>query len=83
MAVNLREKEAAEILTVDGAQVFIGQAGVKKPDHNDLTLIVLNKANSVGAGSVPRAMERRERNRGTMRRSSASPTSPRARSSRA
>ena len=49
MAVNLREKEAAEILTVDGAQVFIGQAGVKKPDHNDLTLIVLNKANSVGA----------------------------------
>ncbi|UOO81724.1 bifunctional glutamate N-acetyltransferase/amino-acid acetyltransferase ArgJ [Uruburuella testudinis] len=49
MAVNLREKEASELLTVDGAQVFVGQAGVKKPDHDDLTLIVLNKTNSVGA----------------------------------
>ena len=49
MAVNLREKEASELLNIDGAQVFVGQAGVKKPDHDDLTLIVLNKTNSVGA----------------------------------
>lgn len=49
MAVNLREKEASELLNIDGAQVFVGQAGVKKPDHDDLTLIVLNKTNTVGA----------------------------------
>lgn len=49
MAVNLREKEASELLNIDGAQVFVGQAGVKKPHHDDLTLIVLNKTNSVGA----------------------------------
>ncbi|MDO5638541.1 MAG: bifunctional glutamate N-acetyltransferase/amino-acid acetyltransferase ArgJ [Neisseria sp.] len=49
MAVNLREKEASELLNIDGAQVFVGQAGVKKPNHDDLTLIVLNKSNSVGA----------------------------------
>lgn len=29
-------------------QVFVGRAGVKKPDHDDLTLIVLNR-NTVGA----------------------------------
>lgn len=49
MAVNLKEKNAEELLTVDGVQVFVGQAGMKKPDHDDLTLIVLNRSNTVGA----------------------------------
>ncbi|OSI35677.1 bifunctional glutamate N-acetyltransferase/amino-acid acetyltransferase ArgJ [Neisseria dumasiana] len=49
MAVNLKEKYAAELLTVDGAQVFIGQAGIKKAAHDDLTLIVLNPDNTIGA----------------------------------
>ncbi|KLT73911.1 ornithine acetyltransferase [Neisseria arctica] len=49
MAVNLREKEATEILAVEGTQVFIGQAGIKKPNHSDLTLIILNNNNTVGA----------------------------------
>lgn len=49
MAVNLREKEATEILAIEGTQVFIGQAGIKKPNHSDLTLIVLNSNNTVGA----------------------------------
>lgn len=49
MAVNLAEKSANELLHIDGVQVFVGQAGVKKPNHDDLTLIVLNSQNSVGA----------------------------------
>ncbi|EGV38253.1 bifunctional glutamate N-acetyltransferase/amino-acid acetyltransferase ArgJ [Neisseria weaveri] len=49
MAVNLREKDAAELLGVDGVQVFVGQAGVKKAARDDLTLMVLNKDNTVGA----------------------------------
>ena len=49
MAVNLKEKNAAELLTVDGAQVFIGQAGIKKAARDDLTLIVLNPGNTIGA----------------------------------
>lgn len=49
MAVNLREKSGEELLQIDGAQVYIGRAGVKKANHDDLTLIVLNANNSVGA----------------------------------
>lgn len=49
MAVNLNVKHADEILSIDGAQVYIGQAGVKKPNHDDLTLIVLAPNNTVGA----------------------------------
>lgn len=49
MAVNLNEKNADELLSIDGIQVFVGQAGVKKPNHNDLTLMVLAPDNSVGA----------------------------------
>ena len=30
-------------------QVYVGQAGVKKADRDDLTLIVLNSQNTVGA----------------------------------
>ena len=49
MAVNLNEKNADELLSIDGIQVFVGQAGVKKPSHDDLTLMVLAPDNSVGA----------------------------------
>lgn len=49
MAVNLKEKNADELLSIDGIQVFVGQAGVKKPNHDDLTLMVLAPGNSVGA----------------------------------
>ena len=49
MAVNFNEKNADELLSIDGIQVFVGQAGVKKPNHDDLTLMVLAPDNSVGA----------------------------------
>lgn len=49
MAVNLSVKSADDILSIDGAQVYIGQAGVKKSNHDDLTLIVLAPHNTVGA----------------------------------
>ncbi len=49
MAVNLKEKSAEELLSIDGIQVFVGRAGVKKPNHDDLTLMVLAPGNSVGA----------------------------------
>lgn len=49
MAVNLREKDAAELLPIDGVQVFVGQAGIKKSGHNDITLMVFNPDNTVGA----------------------------------
>lgn len=49
MAVNLSVPSDKQILAIDGVQVFIGQAGVKKPKHDDLTLVVLNSVNSIGA----------------------------------
>ncbi|MCS4533144.1 bifunctional glutamate N-acetyltransferase/amino-acid acetyltransferase ArgJ [Neisseria montereyensis] len=49
MAVNLTEKKAEDLLIIDGVQVFVGQAGIKKNEHNDLTLIVLNHNNTTGA----------------------------------
>lgn len=49
MAVNLKEKSADQLLTIDGIQLYVGQAGVKKVDHDDLTLMVLNSDNAVGA----------------------------------
>lgn len=49
MAVNLAVPNDRQVLAIDGVQVFVGQAGVKKPDHDDLTLIVLNGVNSIGA----------------------------------
>ena len=49
MAVNLQAADAAQILAIDGTQVYVGQAGVKKAERDDLTLVVLNAANSVGA----------------------------------
>ncbi|ASK27631.1 bifunctional ornithine acetyltransferase/N-acetylglutamate synthase [Neisseria chenwenguii] len=49
MAVNLVEKHENELRHIDGIQIYIGQAGVKKPDHDDLTLMVLSPNNTVGA----------------------------------
>lgn len=49
MAVNLSVPNDKQILAIDGVQVFIGQAGIKKPKHDDLTLVVLNSVNSIGA----------------------------------
>lgn len=49
MAVNLSERHEDELLHIDGVQVFVGQAGVKKPNHDDLTLMVLTGKNAVGA----------------------------------
>lgn len=49
MSVNLRIPEVEHIKTIDGAQVYVGQAGIKQSQHDDLTLIVLNSTNSVGA----------------------------------
>ncbi len=49
MAVNLRAKQAEELLDISGIQVFVGQAGVKKANHDDLTLMVLEADSSVGA----------------------------------
>ena len=42
MAVHLKPKNAQELLTIDGVQLFVGQAGIKKPDYNDVTLMVLS-----------------------------------------
>lgn len=49
MAVNLSVPGDEQILAIDGVQVFVGQTGIKKPEHDDLTLIVLNGINSIGA----------------------------------
>ncbi|PIT21689.1 bifunctional ornithine acetyltransferase/N-acetylglutamate synthase [Snodgrassella communis] len=49
MAVNLSVPNDKQILAIDGVQVFIGQARIKKPKHDDLTLVVLNSVNSIGA----------------------------------
>lgn len=48
MAVNLFEKSADELLSIDGVGIFVGQAGIKKPDHDDVTLFVLSGGNTVG-----------------------------------
>lgn len=49
MAVHYREKTADEILPIQGIELFVGQAGIKKPNHNDLTLITIAPGSTVGA----------------------------------
>lgn len=49
MAVKLTEKSADQLLEIDGIQLYTAQAGIKKPDHNDLTLMVVSEHNTVGA----------------------------------
>ncbi|MGF6147451.1 Arginine biosynthesis bifunctional protein ArgJ [Kingella potus] len=49
MAVNYQETDAGQLLPIGGIGIFVGQAGVKKPQHDDLTLITLDKGCTVGA----------------------------------
>ncbi|MDO4878202.1 MAG: bifunctional glutamate N-acetyltransferase/amino-acid acetyltransferase ArgJ [Neisseria sp.] len=49
MAVNYRETPAVDLLNIGGVKLFVGQAGIKKPKHDDVTLIVLEEGNTVGA----------------------------------
>lgn len=41
MAVNLKAKKANELNNIDGIQIYSGQAGIKQPGRDDLTLMVL------------------------------------------
>lgn len=49
MAINLTEKTAQMLNPIAGVQIFTAQAGIKKPNHTDLTLMVLGKEATVGA----------------------------------
>ena len=49
MAVNYQETNAASLLPIGGVQIFVGQAGVKKPQHDDLTLLTLSEGCTIGA----------------------------------
>ena len=49
MAVNYRETPAGQLQTIDGIRLFVGQAGIKKPQHDDLTLMLLSDGSTVGA----------------------------------
>lgn len=49
MSVNLSLPDAGEIQQIDGVEVFVGQAGIKTANHDDLTLVVINPTNSVAA----------------------------------
>jgi len=49
MAVNYRETPAGQLQAIDGIRLFVGQAGIKKPQHDDLTLIQLSDGSTVGA----------------------------------
>ena len=35
MAVNLIEPDETQILKIEGVQVFVGQAGIKKVNHDE------------------------------------------------
>ena len=48
MAVNYRETPAGQLQTIDGIRLFVGQAGIKKPQHDDLTLMLLSDGSTVG-----------------------------------
>ncbi|WP_434777269.1 bifunctional glutamate N-acetyltransferase/amino-acid acetyltransferase ArgJ [Neisseria sp. Ec49-e6-T10] len=47
MAVNLSVKEESQLYAIDGISLFVGQAGIKKPDHHDLTVILLADGTTV------------------------------------
>lgn len=49
MAVNYIETKPENLLDIHGLMCFVGQAGIKKADHNDLTLMVLNNQSTIGA----------------------------------
>ena len=47
MAVNLTAKTAKELPVIDGIQIYVGQAGIKKEGKNDLTLMLLSPSANV------------------------------------
>ncbi len=47
MAVHLTEKTDQELLAISGIELLVGQAGIKKPDHNDVTVLTLDKGTAV------------------------------------
>lgn len=49
MPVNYIEKTAAELPEIEGVRLFVAQAGVKKANHNDLTLMMIDEGSTVGA----------------------------------
>ena len=49
MAVNYRETPAGQLQAIDGIRLFVGPAGIKKPQHDDLTLMLLSDGSTVGA----------------------------------
>lgn len=53
MAVNLSVPSADALLAIEGVQLHVGQAGIKKANHNDVTLLTLSD-NSQVAGVFTR-----------------------------
>ncbi len=49
MAVNLTAPQANALFAIDGVQLYVGQAGIKKADHNDVTLMVLSPSSHVAS----------------------------------
>ena len=49
MAVNLIEKSPDQLHFIAGVQLFTAQAGIKKPQHDDVTLMLLSPESTVGA----------------------------------
>lgn len=49
MPVNYLEKTAAQLADIAGVSLLVAQAGVKKPNHNDVTIITLEQGSTVGA----------------------------------
>ena len=49
MIANQSDSETTQILPVNGIQAFVGQAGIKQTEHDDVTLVLLNEHNSIAA----------------------------------
>ena len=47
MAVNLTAKSAEQLLSISGVQLFVTQAGIKKADKNDVTVLTLAEGTEV------------------------------------
>ncbi|MDO4696337.1 MAG: bifunctional glutamate N-acetyltransferase/amino-acid acetyltransferase ArgJ [Neisseria sp.] len=49
MPVNFYEKHPDEILPIEGVELFVGRAGIKTSDRDDVTLFRLAEGSTVGA----------------------------------
>ncbi|XXQ67407.1 bifunctional glutamate N-acetyltransferase/amino-acid acetyltransferase ArgJ [Neisseriaceae bacterium B1] len=49
MAVNLIAKTDDQLSAIEGVQIYTAQAGIKKPNHSDVTLVVVNSECTIGA----------------------------------